>query len=116
MTSDHICIEGLKLSTRVGVPDEERAEPQTVAVDVFIQPSAPLSGLNDDIGRTIDYFEVTEALKRVASEGERRLIETLAEDFAKVTLAFEGVDQVTVAIRKFIIPETDWVSVSLTLP
>ncbi|MCB1230988.1 MAG: dihydroneopterin aldolase [Verrucomicrobiae bacterium] len=113
---DYIQVKGLKLSTRVGVPDEERATPQDIAVDVTIMPTTDLSGLNDDIERTIDYFQVAEALKRVAAEGERKLIETLAEDLAKATLEFERVEAVTVTIRKFILPETDWVSVTVSLP
>lgn len=114
-TADRIRIRGLSLSTRVGVPDRERAAPQTVAVDVEIVPAAGLTGLNDEIGRTVDYFEVAEALKRAASAGERRLIETLAEDLGRAVLGFEGVAGVTVEVRKFILPGTDWVSVSVTL-
>ncbi len=116
MTSDRIGIQGLKLSTRVGVPDEERATSQTVAIDVTLVPATDLSGLDDDIGRTIDYFEVAEAMKRVAANGERKLIETLAEDLARTALEFSGVESATVVIRKFILPDTDWVSVSVTLP
>lgn len=116
MTTDRICIQGLKLSTRVGVPDEERAEPQIVAVDVTLVPATDLSGLADDIDRTIDYYQVAEALKRVAADGERQLIETLAEDFCRAALTFADVESVTIVIRKFILPETDWVSVSVTLP
>ena len=59
---DRIFIRGLRLDTRVGVPDEERAVAQTVAVDVEIVPAAALSGLGDEIARTVDYFEVAEAL------------------------------------------------------
>ncbi|MCB1078701.1 MAG: dihydroneopterin aldolase [Verrucomicrobiae bacterium] len=114
-TADRIRIRGLRLATRVGVPDEERAAPQTVAVDVEIVPATPLSGLGDDIGKTVDYFEVAEALKRVAATGERKLIETLAEDLGRAALAFDGVAGVTVEVRKFILPETDWVSVTVVL-
>lgn len=113
---DRIVIRGLRLDTRVGVPDEERAVAQTVAVDVEIVPESALSGLGDEIGRTVDYFEVAEALKRVAAVGERRLIETLAEELGQATLAFAGVTAVTVEVRKFILPETDWVAVRVSLP
>lgn len=116
MTSDRIRIQGLKLKTRVGVPAEERAAPQEVAVDVVLVPATDLSGLDDEIARTIDYFEVTESMKRVASEGERRLIETLAQELGEAALAFEGVSEVSVTVRKFILPETDWVSVTVDLP
>lgn len=114
-TSDRIRIRGLKLSTRVGVPDAERAEPQTVHVDVELAPVGELSSLDDKLARTVDYFAVTEALKAVASAGERRLIETLAEDLGRAALSFGGVAGVTVEVRKFILPETDWVSVSVSL-
>lgn len=113
---DTIEIQGLKLVTRVGVPDEERANPQEVAVDVTLWPETGLRGLGDDIKRTIDYFEVAETMKRVAADGERKLIETLAEDLAQVALGFDRVEAVTVKIRKFILPETDWVAVTVSLP
>jgi len=54
-------------------------------------------------------------MKRVAATGERRLIETLAEDLGRAALSFAGVAGVTVGVRKFILPETDWVSVEVTL-
>lgn len=116
MTRDRIQVQGLRLETRVGVPDEERAEPQEVAIDLLLVPDSRLSGLGDEIGRTVDYYEVTQALARVAAEGERKLIETLAEDLAKAALDFDGVVAVTVTVRKFILPETDWVSVTVSLP
>lgn len=116
MNRDTIEIQGLKLVTRVGVPDAERANPQEVAVDVTLWPETELSGLGDDIERTIDYFEVAEAMKRVAADGERKLIETLAEDLAQVALGFDRVEAVTVKIRKFVLPETDWVAVTVSLP
>ena len=113
MTSDRIHIKNLKLETRIGVPAEERAEAQTVAVSLTIKPDCPLAGLDDDIGKTIDYFAVAEALKAVAAEGERKLIETLAKDLASAALEFDRVKSVDLEVRKFIIPETDYVSVSI---
>ena len=113
MTGDRIHIEGLKLETTVGVPDEERAKPQTVSVNITIEPDSALTGLDDNIEQTIDYFEIAESLKRVAVDGERKLIETLAEDLAAAVLGFDRVKAVTVEVRKFILPETDYVSVSV---
>ena len=83
---DRIRIQGLKLETVIGVPDEEREASQLVAVDVEIVPANRFDQLNDEIDGTVDYFEVTQALKRVAGKGERKLIETLADDLAKAVL------------------------------
>lgn len=112
MAGDRIHIEGLKLKTVVGVPDAERSAPQTVSVNITIEPGSPLTDLEDDIEKTIDYFKVTQSLKAVADRGERKLIETLAGDLAAAVLAVDGVEAVTVEVRKFILPETDFVSVT----
>ena len=39
--NDLITIKGLQVETRVGVPPEERARPQSVTLDVEIEPSTP---------------------------------------------------------------------------
>ena len=113
MTEDRIRIQGLKLETTVGVPDDERTRPQTIAVDLTIEPEGPLAGLDDKIENTIDYFEIVQVLKKVAGSGERKLIETLAKDLAATVLEFDRIRAVTLEIRKFILPETDFVSVSI---
>lgn len=110
---DKITIQGLKLESRVGVPDEERANTQELLVNVTIYPAAPLQGLADDIGQTIDYDKVAREIRKVAGEGSRRLIETLAEDIAGVVLGFAGVAEVGVEVRKFILPDTEYVAVTV---
>ena len=50
--SDRIHIKGLRLVTRVGVPDEERALPQSVAVNVAITLDKSYKGLHDRIEDT----------------------------------------------------------------
>lgn len=112
---DRIRIRALRLSTRVGVPDAERAAPQTVSVNVEIEPDRAFATIGDAIGDTVDYFAVSERLKTVAATGERRLIETLAIDLARAVLEFPRARAVTVEVRKFILPETDYVSVETRL-
>lgn len=116
MTGDRIRIDGLRLETRVGVPDEERRQPQSVEVSLEIFPENGFAGLGDRIDRTVDYYEVAQALRRAAGQGERKLIETLAEDLAEAALAFAGVGRVTVEVRKFILPDTRYVSVTIERP
>lgn len=110
---DKIEIKGLKLVSRVGVSDEERADAQELLVNVVIRPAMPLQGLADDIGQTVDYDQVAREIRRVAGEGSRRLIETLAEDIARAVLGFEGVAEVGVEVRKFILPDTEYVAVAV---
>ena len=112
---DIIRIDGLRLETRIGVPEDERRTPQTVEVFLSIHPSSiSLCGLSDDLEHTIDYFEVSRRVIELASRGERRLIETLAENIAELVLKHFPARAVTVEVRKFILPETNFVSVFLS--
>lgn len=108
-----IHIEGLRVPTRVGVPDEERATAQDVAICVTMVPERAMVGLGDTIGKTVDYFAVSERVAAIASEGERKLIETLAEDVAEVLLREFALESVIVEVRKFILENADYVAVKL---
>lgn len=112
--SDHIHIKGLRLVTTVGVPDAERARPQTVAANVAITLAKSFKGFDDRLEHTIDYYRVSEKLRDVAASGERQLIETLAEDLAAAVVAFDGVCAVTLEVEKFILADCESVSVVIT--
>jgi FolB domain-containing protein len=112
--SDHINIKGLRLVTTIGVPEEERAIPQSVEVNVAIALSNIVGGVDDRLDLTIDYYRVSQRLREVASSGERKLIETLAEELAAAVLAFDGVFEVTIELQKFILADCESVSVVIT--
>jgi dihydroneopterin aldolase len=110
-----VMIRGLEVWSIVGVPDEEREEAQRLLVDVDVVPARDFSELGDQIGNAVDYFALSQKVKAVAESGEeRRLIETLAADIATVAMEDEAVLKVTVRIRKFILPDTEFVGVELT--
>ncbi len=111
--SDCIHIKDLALPTTVGVPDEERSLPQSVSVNAVLTMAQSWQGIDDDLSKTVDYYEVTQAMRRVAAEGERKLIETLAEDLAGAILGFDGVDSVQLEVEKFILPGCGAVSVEI---
>ena len=113
MHPDAITIKGLRAITHVGVPDAERSSPQEVAISVKMVPSRHLAGLEDRIEATVDYYEVSKSLLKLAAERPRKLIETLAEDVARMLLADFALAEVGVEIRKFILPETEYVSVQI---
>jgi len=112
--SDRIRIQGLRVVTRIGVPEEERALPQSLAVCASITLRKSFKGFDDRIEHTLDYDRVSRRLREVAASGERRLVETLAEDLAAAVLAFEGVAAVTLAVEKFILADCDRVAVEIT--
>ena len=107
---NEIWIKGLRVRSLVGVSDVERQQEQELHVDLCIQPSAPFAYMNDDVMRTIDYGTVARRVRGLVAEGPRHLIETLAADIARLVIDEFHAVAVTVEVRKFVLPDTDYVA------
>jgi dihydroneopterin aldolase len=105
-------IQGLEVFCRIGVPDEERMAEQRLLLDVSMEPIVPFAELEDSIERTVDYHAVSVGLASLAVARSRRLIETLAQDAADWIVENHAVRSVKVRVRKFILPQTEWVAVT----
>jgi FolB domain-containing protein len=110
---DTIEIRRLKVSTHIGVPEDERAEPQTLLVTVKMTPGQNFDGLADEISNTIDYYAVSLEIEALAASHPRRLIETLATEIAALLLANHPLAKVAVTIEKHILPNTECVAVHI---
>ena len=60
---DQITIEDLEVRFHVGVPDEERAEPQRLLITIGMNLDLGPSGANDNLAETIDYHAVYQSVK-----------------------------------------------------
>ena len=114
MNRDEIEIRRLKVSTHIGVPDEERAEAQDLWISVWMHPSQGFSGLGDQVSNTVDYHRVSLELAELASAKPRHLIETMATDIAEHLLSAYPLSSVEVKVEKRILPDTDFVAVRIT--
>ena len=110
---DTITLCDVSVSCRVGVPDEERAEPQRLLVTVEIERDFRAAAAGDDLRQTINYFEVSRRLLDFAEGRSWKLIETLAAEIAAMVLRDFCAAAVTVEVKKFILPEARYVSVRL---
>jgi FolB domain-containing protein len=108
-----ISIRGLEVSARVGVPEEERSFPQKLLIDLEFSPSEMSEELFDDIKRTVDYYSVAARIEELVSQRPRRLIETLADEISLTLLKEFPLSWIHVTVRKFILPNAEWVSVSV---
>jgi dihydroneopterin aldolase len=108
---NEILIKSLAVHARVGVPDEERRLPQRLLLDITLVPRTAFEDLDDDIALTADYDAAARRITAFAAERPRRLIETLAAEIAHLLLAEFPVLSAEVEIRKFILPETEFVAV-----
>ncbi|MDD5199938.1 MAG: dihydroneopterin aldolase [Terrimicrobiaceae bacterium] len=111
MPDDWIEVRGLKVEARIGVPDAERAEPQRLLVDLRLRPLRGFSQMPDSIEATVDYFAVAQRVAALSAERPRRLIETLADEIAAAVLREFPARRVEVTVRKFILPDTEFVAV-----
>lgn len=112
MSHFNIRITELEVFYRVGVPDEERAQPQRLLVTVDMRVNAPRAAATDDLAGTIDYFAVSQALLSFGEGRSWKLLERLAAELAEFVLATCRPETVFVEIKKFIIPEARHIAVS----
>ena len=112
--SDQIHIERLEILARVGVSDEERASAQRLIFNITFWPTRPAAGLEDEVTRTVDYAAVCAKTKRFVQARSDRLIETLADALAMRLLEVFAIEKITIELRKFVLPETEFVSVTVT--
>ena len=108
-----ISIVDLEVFYRVGVPDAERAQPQRLLLTVEMESDFSAATKSDGIADTIDYYAVTQRLLKLGAGREWKLIEKLAADIADTVLAEFKPAGVTVEVKKFIISQARYVSVSL---
>jgi dihydroneopterin aldolase len=111
---DQIVVSQLELSSNVGVPEAERAEAQRLTVSLRLTPKRGFSELADEITNTVDYFVLTRRVRQVAAERPRKLIETLVTEIADCVLREFAVRHVEVELRKYILPDTEYVAVKVS--
>ncbi len=110
-----ITLSRMRIPMHIGVPDEERRFPQILEVSLTLYPSRSLFGTHDEIENTINYYEVSEAVRGIAQSRPRKLIEQLNEDILEALLESYPLERVDIQTHKFILENTQEVSVQMSL-
>ncbi len=108
---DLIHIQELELSAHIGVPEGEREQAQRLTVNLTLEPLTDFQNLRDSIENTVDYYILSRAVQELARAHPRKLIETLATEIAGRLLERFALRSVEVELRKYILPDSDYVSV-----
>lgn len=109
-----IAISQVELMATIGVPDEERTSPQRLTANLALWPVRDAADCHDDIRQAVNYATVCAETRRFVEERRDKLIETLANALALHLLERFEIRRVTVEVRKYILPEVEFVAVTVT--
>jgi 7,8-dihydroneopterin aldolase/epimerase/oxygenase len=110
---DKITIKDLEVTSPVGVTEAERAQPQRLLVTVEIERDLAEAGRSDSEAATTRYDVVADLVRQVAAERPRKLVEAVAESIATAVLSRRLAPAVTVTVKKFSIPLSQYVAVEI---
>ncbi|MFZ4516715.1 MAG: 2-amino-4-hydroxy-6-hydroxymethyldihydropteridine diphosphokinase [Acidimicrobiia bacterium] len=114
---DRIVVQGLVVTTTVGVLDHEREIPQPLRIDLALHVDARAAGRSDDLGDTANYGDVAVRVANLVRESKDLLLERVAERIAALILDIdrvEGVDVTVAKLRPPIPEQLDSTAVSIT--
>lgn len=117
MSADLVLINGLRVTTRIGVDDWERKVDQELTLNLKLQPADGFAkaASSDAIDDALDYAAVSQCLVERAAQCHYQLIEALAEDLiGTIFEQFPAVQKIQLELRKpGAVPAATWVGLSL---
>jgi 7,8-dihydroneopterin aldolase/epimerase/oxygenase len=109
----HVFIRDLMLSCKIGVHRHEQARTQRVRINLDLAVRDDRD-LHDDLANVVCYERITNAVRAVVSGRHIKLLETLAEEIARICLEDGRVRSVRVRVEKLdIFPDATSVGVEI---
>jgi len=97
---DTIFLSDLRIETVIGIFDWERRIRQTVSLDLEMAADIRKAAAADSIDETLDYKSVAKRLIAFVESSDFGLVETLAEQIARIVVTEFGVPWVKVTLHK----------------
>lgn len=110
---DTITIKDLEVNTHIGVTEAERAQPQRLLVTVEMERDLAEAGRTDMESATTPYDVVANLVRQVVAERPRKLVEAVADEIAEAILSRRLAVAVTIEVKKFSVPHSQYVSVQI---
>ena len=98
--TDRIVLTGLRLFSRHGVFDFERADGQEFVVDITVWMDLDAAARTDDLADTMDYGALAHRAAAIVGGRPCKLIETVAAAVAEDVMTDQRVHAVEVTIHK----------------
>ena len=97
---DKIILTDLRINAVIGIWDWEKRNPQTISINLEMQTDTKKASLSDSIEDALDYKAVSKRVKQFVQANQFNLIETLAENVAKIILEEFDVQWLKLRISK----------------
>ncbi len=110
---DRITIKDLEVNTQIGVTEAERAQLQRLLITVEMERDLAEAGRTDMESATAPYDVVANLIQQVVAARPRKLLEAVAEEIADAILSRRLAVAVTVEVKKFSIPHSQYVCVQI---
>lgn len=95
-----IAIEGLRIAAHIGVTEAERATPQPLLINIYIDADLQAAARSDDLDATIDYDGLVSSVETLVRGSECHLLEHLADMIAAQITADKKAKRATVEVAK----------------
>ena len=114
INKDKIIIKDLEIDCIVGVRKRERKERQKIFVTVEIFTNIEKAAKSSNIKDAINYSSIIKKIKKSITDKKYLLLETMAEDIAKMILRNKKVNGVKVLVKKpKAVPEGKYAAVEI---
>jgi dihydroneopterin aldolase len=97
---DKIFLRDLRTEAIIGIFDWERKVRQTIGIDLEIPVDIRRAARTDDVADTLNYKAVAKRLLAFIEQSEYHLVETLAEELARLIIREFDVDWVKLTLNK----------------
>jgi len=97
---DTIFLHELKVDAVIGIWDWERKIRQTVVIDLDMAANIRKAAETDCVEDTLNYKLVAKRVQQFVAESEFQLVETLAENIARIVIDEFGIAWVRVRVNK----------------
>ncbi len=97
---DKIFIQGLSIQTTIGFFAWEKQIKQTLLIDVSMGFDIRPAAKNDELDKTLNYAEISNAIEKFANANPVDLLETLAERLAKFLMTSYHIPWLKLTIHK----------------
>lgn len=97
---DKVYIEGLSIQTTIGFYPWEKEIKQTLVIDLAMGWDTANAAKNDELAKTLDYAQISQAIELFANENPVDLIETLAERLSEYLMSTYSIPWLKLKVGK----------------